>query len=68
MTDKSGRNYTYNENGEKEYEELPEIECDETPCHWEISSFVDMPMSLRLQYCEILIYMSDYKQAEHVIE
>jgi len=51
-----------------EFEEPPEIECDETPCHWEIGSFVDMPVSLRLQYCEILIYMSDYVQAEFVLD
>jgi hypothetical protein len=59
--DNLGRKGRLNSDGEMEWEELPEIDIDETPCNWEIGGFVDMPMSLRLQYCEILIYMSDYE-------
>ena len=31
-----------------------------------ISHFIEMPMNIRLQYIEVLIYMSDYQQANHI--
>ena len=51
-----------------EEEIIPEIDVEEKPGKWAIGSFVDMPMHLRVAYCEVLVYMSDYQQAEIVLD
>jgi hypothetical protein len=42
------------------------IGCDTRPLT--LSAFIDMPMSVRLQYIEVLIYMSDYVQADMIMD